>query len=68
MKVVVGDQESINEFINYSETKKLTLGESVLVDILKQMIDGDCKITASKTDHDTKQMWIEITWKQGETE
>lgn len=68
MKVFVGDQESINKFINYAETNKLRLGESVLVEILKQMIDGDCKITASKTDHDTKQMWIEITWKQEETE
>ena len=61
-RIAVGEQDDLNEFIKGIESMRLTLGESILVDILKQMIKEDCQITASKTDHEAGKMWIEVTW------
>ena len=63
MRVAVGEQTDINKFIEEQEARKpKPLGEEIMVSILKDMVAGDCKITASKTDHETKKMWIEFTW------
>ena len=62
MRIAVGEQDDLNQFIKGIESMRLTLGESILVDILKQMIKEDCQITASKTDHEAGKMWIEVTW------
>ena len=70
-RISVGQQDEINKFIWEQETREdgtvvLTLGESIVYQILKDMMDKKCRINASKTDHEKAKMWIEIEWSSDE--
>lgn len=63
MRLVCGDSVDLHEFVvNQEKRDGKTLGEEILVKIMKDIINGDCKITGSQTDHGKAMMWIEFTW------
>jgi len=64
MRIAVGLQDEINEFIEEVEgAEKTSLSDAVIAQILKDMIDGRCHINASKTDHEIGKMWVEFEWR-----
>ena len=63
MRFVVGDSTDLHDFVVEQENRdKKTLGEEILIQIMKGIVNGECKITGSQTDHERAMMWIEFTW------
>ena len=63
MRLVCGDSVDLHEFVvNQEKRDGKTLGEEILVTIMKDIVNGNCKITGTQTDHDRAMMWIEFTW------
>lgn len=63
MRLVVGDSTDLHDFVAEQEKRdKKTLGEEILIKIMKDIVNGECKITGSQTDHEKAMMWIEFTW------
>lgn len=60
-------QKDLIEFVeNENEREGKTLGDAIKADILKKLIQGDCKITGSATDHKKKKMFVEFTFYDGD--
>lgn len=58
--------EDLRSFIEIEESKEdRTLADWVIKWILEKIIEGDCKITGSATDHNLKKMYVEFTFYQG---
>lgn len=65
MKISVGMNDDLKAFVDESENQRngqRTLGEAIVAQIGMDMIQGNCRLTASRTDHDKKKMWCEFTW------
>lgn len=64
------DMELQKDLINFvkseNEREGKTLGDAIKADILKKLIQGDCKITGSATDHKKKKMFVEFTFYDGD--
>ena len=64
------DMELQKDLINFvkseNEREGKTLGDALKVDILEKLIQGDCKITGSATDHKKKKMFVEFTFYDGD--
>ena len=45
-----------------NERERKTLGDAIKADIVEKIIQGDCKITGSATDHEKKKMFVEFTF------
>lgn len=43
-----------------------TLGDYLLADILKHIIDGDARLSGCATNHETKKMWLEVSFYETE--
>ncbi|MBQ1364248.1 MAG: hypothetical protein IIY60_00410 [Clostridia bacterium] len=61
------DMELQKDLINFvkSQEKKPwphTLGESLLTEILKDIIKGDARISGCVTDHGKKRMYLEVSF------
>ena len=60
------DMELQKDLINFvkseNEREGKTLGDALKADILEKLIQGDCKITGSATDHKKKKMFVEFTF------
>lgn len=62
-------QKDLIDFVKTEEERKgKTLGDAIKADVLKKLIDGDCKITGSATNHKKKKMYVEFTFYGGETD
>lgn len=63
------DQNIVDDLISFIEKEKgkenRTLSDWVVRWILEKIIDGECKITGSATDHTEKKMYVEFTFYQG---
>ena len=60
-------QKDLIDFVKAQNDREgKTLGDAIKVDILENLIRGDCKITGSATDHKKKKMFVEFTFYQGE--
>ena len=67
MIISIGTQEKINEFIEENKDKYPKTIENMIIEtLLEDMMAGDCRITASKTDHKQGKMWVEFTWGEDE--
>ena len=60
-------QRDLLSFVEAQEESERTTGRAVLGDsikatILRKLIEGDCRITGSATDHEKKKMWVEFTF------
>lgn len=70
------DRELQKDLINFVEAqearsdgeKKRTLSDVIRAEIVSKIIQGDCKITGSATDHNQKKMWVEFTFYAKEDE
>lgn len=59
--------DDLRSFIEKEKDKEnRTLADWVVQWILEKIIDGDCKITGSATDHDKKKMYVEFSFYQKE--
>lgn len=60
MRLVIGNSKALHDFV--VNEKKKTLAEEIMATIFTDIINKDCMITGSQTDHEQKKMWIEFTW------
>lgn len=66
-------QKDLITFVETQEAKsergeKSTLSDVIRADIVKKIIEDDCRITGSATDHSKKIMWVEFTFYSKEAE
>lgn len=55
--------DAVQAFADEINSKpKQTLSEALRVQVLQEIMRGDCKITGWKTDHTQKKAWVEFTW------
>lgn len=55
--------DAVQAFADEINSKpKQTLSEALRVQVLTEIMRGDCKITGWKTDHEQKKAWVEFTW------
>ena len=61
-------QKDLILFVKSQEEKPYphTLGDALLVEILKDIIKGDARISGSVTNHKTKRMYLEISFYEDE--
>ena len=63
-------QKDLLAFIKAQEEKPYphVLGDAILVDILKNIVNGETRISGCATNHETKRMYLEISFyeKDGE--
>lgn len=65
MMISIGMQEKINAFIDEQKakpTENRTLENHMIEWILEYLMSEECHVTASKTDHENRKMWIEFTF------
>lgn len=66
MKIGVGDKAILDDLRAFADEmdsrERKTLSDALKAQIARDMIDGTCKITGSRTDHERKKMWVEFTW------
>ena len=57
-------QKDLIDFVKAQEEKPWphTLGDAILVEILKDIIKGDARISGSVTNHKKKRMYLEISF------
>lgn len=57
-------QKDIIDFVAKQEAQegKQVLGDAISAAILRHIIDGECRITGSVTDHGKKKMFVEYTF------
>lgn len=64
------EQDMVDDLISFIEREKdkenRTLADWTVQWILESIIDGDCKITGSATDHEEKKMYVEFSFYQEE--
>ena len=63
-------QKDLVNFVKEQEEKPWphTLGDAILVEILKDIIKGDARISGSCTNHKKKRMYLEISFYEGENQ
>ena len=55
--------DAVQAFADEINSKpKQTLSEALRVQVLQDIMRGDCKITGWRTDHEQKKAWVEFTW------
>ena len=61
-------QKDLISFVKSQEEKPYphTLGDTILVEILKDIIKGDARISGCVTNHKTKRMYLEISFFEDE--
>ena len=61
-------QKDLINFVKSQEEKPYphTLGDAILVEILKDIIKGDARISGCVTNHKTKRMYLEISFFEDE--
>jgi len=62
-------QKDLLNFVKEQEEKPYPhrLGDAILVEILKDIIKGDARISGSVTNHEKKRMYLEISFFEEET-
>lgn len=64
------EQDMVDDLISFIEREKgkenRTLADWTVQWILESIIDGECKITGSATDHEEKKMYVEFSFYQEE--
>lgn len=50
-----------------SKNGKVVFGDYLLNDLLKMLISGKCKITGTVTDHNNGKLYVEYSFKDGDT-
>ena len=63
-------QKDLVDFVKTQEEKPYphTLGDVILVEILKDIIKGDARISGSVTNHKKKRMYLEISFYEDENQ
>lgn len=63
-------QKDLVDFVKAQEEKPWphTLGDAILVEILKDIIKGDARISGSVTNHKKKRMYLEISFYEDENQ
>jgi len=63
-------QKDLVDFVKAQEEKPWphTLGDAILVEILKDIIKGDARISGSATNHKKKRMYLEISFYEDENQ
>ena len=61
-------QKDLVDFIKAQEEKPYphTLGDSLLAEILKDIIKGDARLSGCATNHGTKRMYLEVSFYEDE--
>lgn len=66
MIIGAGDKTILDALRSFADEmdarERKTLSDALKAQIARDMIDGTCKITGSRTDHKRKKMWVEFTW------
>lgn len=66
MRVSCMNPETESQFREWIKEVESTtpqkLSTSIKAAILKDIINRDCNITVTLTDHEKKMMWVEFTW------
>lgn len=64
-------QKDLLNFVKEQDEKskngKLVFGDYLLKELLKDLISGKCKITGTVTDHGKGKLYVEYSFKEGET-
>ena len=61
-------QKDLMDFVEEQEAKegKHTLGDVLIAEILRKIIDGDCRMSGCATNHEKKRMYVEFTFYEDE--
>lgn len=64
-------QKDLLNFVKEQDEKskngKVVFGDYLLNDLLKMLISGKCKITGTLTDHGKGKLYVEYSFKDGDT-
>lgn len=64
-------QKDLLNFVKEQDEKskngKVVFGDYLLKELLKDLISGRCKITGTVTDHKKGKLYVEYSFKEGET-
>lgn len=61
-------QKDLMDFVEEQKAKegKRTLGDALVAEILRKIIDGDCRISGCATNYEKKRMYVEFTFYEDE--